>query len=178
MRSFKLFSYAKFLAAASILSLTFYACDKDDDDKDPAYVGVWSRTETIYIDTLTLDFKDVLTLTKNTFTDIGKVQNPDTDEWIDLMGMKGTLSASGNNLDVSLTEIGLSDFDTEGIPTGDIVYYNTQDEEFDALLYELDQEGNFDAAYSVAGNQLTIKIDDNNDGDVLDDGETQVFTKE
>jgi hypothetical protein len=178
MKSLSFLSYARLLAGISLVIFSFNSCKKDDDNNnDPAYVGTWSRTDTIPVDTFALQVKDLLTFTKTTVTNMGQIFNPDTDEWLDLMGMKGTFTASGKSLNITVSQVGISDFDTLGVPTGSIQYYTKDDPEFNLVLNELDQKENFDAEYSVSGNKLTMKVDDNGDGDFNDDGETQVYTK-
>jgi hypothetical protein len=180
MNSSKSFYYVKFLALMAIAVVTFDACNKDDNNntKDPEYVGVWSRTESIPIDSFSLDMKDVLTLTKDKVTNVGLVYNPETSEWLNLLGMKGSFTANGNNFSVTVNEVGMSPFDTTGLPTGQIEYFDKNQVEFNLILQELGLEQTFNAQYSVTSNQLTLKTDDNNDGDYLDDGESQVYTKE
>lgn len=179
MKSFSLLNYSKLLLIALVVTLSAVSCNKDDDDeKDPVYLGTWSRTETVIIDEFELDVKDIMTFTKNSVTNLGQIYNPLTEEWIDLMGLKGSLSVDGNSMDVTVDEIGFSDTDLDGLPTGDMTYYDSGDPEFDALLNEFELEENFEAEYSVAGNQLTLKTDDNSDGDFNDEGETAVYTKE
>ncbi|HLO58459.1 MAG TPA: hypothetical protein VK179_06940 [Bacteroidales bacterium] len=180
MKSLGFVNYARLLAGISLVIFSFNSCKKDDDNNnnDPAYVGTWSRTDTIPVDTFALQVKDLLTFTKTTVTNMGQIYNPDTDEWLDLMGMKGTFTASGKTLDITVDQVGISDFDTLGIPSGNIQYFTKDDAEFNLVLNELDQKENFQAEYNVSGNKLTMKVDDNDDGDFTDDGETQVYTKE
>jgi hypothetical protein len=179
MKSLSFLSYARLLAGISLVIFSFNSCKKDDDNKnDPAYVGTWSRTDNIPVDTFSLQVKDLLTFTKTTVKNMGQIYNSDTDAWLDLMGMKGTFTSSGKNLNITVNQVGISDFDTLGIPTGNIQYFTKDDTEFNLVLGELGQKENFDAEYSISGNKLTMKVDDNDDGDFLDDGETQVYTKE
>ncbi len=166
------------IAFLAVLSIT--SCKKDDDDDNKsAFIGTWSRIESIEIEEdFSIDVKDIFTFTKSSVTNLGQVYNPDTEEWLNLMGMKAAIDVSGEKMDVTVISVGLSDVDDDGIPTGVLIYFDDNDEEFEAVLAEVELEQYFEAEYSVSGDELTLKTDDNGDGDFNDDGETQVYTRE
>jgi hypothetical protein len=172
-------NYAKVFMLASAAFVFVTSCEKDDkEDSVPAFIGKWSRVETIPVEDFTLDVKDIVTFTARSFTNLGQVKNPETNTWIDLMGLKANISVDKNKIDVTVKEVGLSELDLDGMPTGDITYYSDEDMEFEAILAEVELEQHFLGEYSVSGDQLTLKSDDNNDGDFNDEGEIEVYTRE
>lgn len=170
----------KILVVLSTLIFTFSACDKDDDedDKTADYVGTWSTEQTLQTDIGTFEVRDILTLAENSFTEVAKIKNPVTNTWVDYIGRKGTFTVSSDELNVSLTEAGATAIDISGNPTGQIVYYKAGTPEFTALLTEFEMTKDYKAKYTVSGNTLTLKADNNNNGSFDDEDEVLVFTKQ
>ncbi len=161
--------HSSLLAVLFVLSLFFSQCKKDDDK--PAYVGTWELTET---DTQG-SYKTTLTITESSLTMIMAILLNQT-IWYDWMGMKTDLSVNGEDATLTLTEVGAVNY--ENIEDG-INWYSPTDEGFDALAEELgaNESDQIITKITVSGNQLTVKMDRNGDGDYEDDEETQVFTK-
>jgi hypothetical protein len=179
MKTSLFLNYANVFMLASAALVFVTSCEKDDkDDKDPAFIGKWSRVETIPVEDFTIEVKEMVTFTASSFTHMGQVKNPETNVWIDLMGLKANISVDKNKMDVTVKEVGLSELDFEGMPTGDITYYSDEELEFEAILAEVEIEQTFNAEYSVSGDKLTLKSDDNSDGDFTDEGESEVYTRE
>jgi hypothetical protein len=120
-----------------------------------------------------------MTFSTNTFSDISQIKNTSTNEWINLIGLKGSISINENIMNVTVTEFGLSTFDMiTGIPTGNIVYYKDNQSEFSSLISQSGMKSTFKSEYSVSGNNLTLKTDNNNDGDYNDENEGTIYTKQ
>jgi len=176
MKTKKLLNPTQFIIL--LFGLTFcYACEKDKNNPD--YVGTWVATGTISVDTVIMEMKDIMTFSTNTFSDIGQIKNPDTNAWINLIGLKGSISVNGNIMNVAITEIGMSAFDMlTGMPTGDIVYYKDSQSQFSSLLSQSGMKKTFKSEYSISVNYLTLKTDNNNDGDYNDENEVTIYTKQ
>lgn len=160
------------------LVLIFSASCKKDETKEP-YLGTWSYNDTMTEDGITMQVKDIITLTKDKFTNMGQVKNPLTNEWIDAFGMKGELSVTGDKMNLIITEMGMTSYDSmTGMPTGTIIYYTEDDVEFDGLLDEMEMPQTVSSEFFIAGDKLTIKTDYNSDGDYTDEDETTVYTKQ
>jgi hypothetical protein len=179
MKTVRYSNYAKLFTFAAAL-LFAASCEKDDnEDITPDYVGTWVRTESVTEEGVTIEIKDIVSFTEYSFSNQGQLKNPGTGEWIDLLKLKASISVDGNAMDVTVHEIGMSDMDWDtGLPTGDILYFREGEAGFEEALAAVEVEENFDAEYSRSGNQLTLKSDDNNDGDFDDEGETVVYTRQ
>jgi hypothetical protein len=177
MKTLKLLNPTRQFIVFLFVLTFFYACKKDEDNPD--YVGTWVATGTLTEDTLILEMKDVMTFSKNTFSDIWQIKDPDTNEWIDFFGLKGTISLSGNIMNVTIKEIGMSTFDMiSGMPTGNIVYYNDSQNQFSTLISQSGMAATFESEYTITGNNLTLRTDNNDDGDYNDENEVTIYTKE
>lgn len=180
MRTFKL--AGKFNLSIALLALVVFAtsCVKEDEVA-PDYVGTWVAiippipTTTGY----TGGFKDIMTFTENSVIDLIQFPGGSTDQWIDYMNMKGSLSVKGNIMTVTISEVGISSFSpVTGRPTGTIISYKDGSAEFESILSQANQSKVFESEYSISGNQMTIKSDNNNDGDYLDSLEITVYTRQ
>ncbi|MCX7986667.1 MAG: hypothetical protein N2662_06995 [Bacteroidales bacterium] len=174
----KIFNRAFIMAISTILLLTFVSCE--DDEKDPAFVGTWVATDVLYFsEDQNSEYKDIMTFTSSTFTNIGQVKNPNTNQWKDYVCLKGKISVTGNLLNVTITEIGMTSFDLlTGMPTGTLVYYKDTQSEFSQIMSEFGMDKTFKSEYSVSGNTLTLKTDHNDDGDYNDEGEITVYSRQ
>jgi hypothetical protein len=124
-------------------------------------------------------FKDNMTFTKSSFTDLIQMPGESADKWIDYLNMKGSITIIGNMMHVTITELGLSSFDViSGRPTGTIISYKEGSSMFDDILNSSEQPKTFESEYSISGDKLTMKTDNNNDGDYLDEDETTIYTKQ
>lgn len=158
--------------------LIFSSSCKKDDPVLPDYVGTWTTVVSYPTDNGNVSVRENMTFTETTFVDLAQMQMAGG-QWTDFMKMKGSMSVSGNLMNVTLTEVGISTFSMiSGLPTGQITSYQTGSADFDDLLAKTGQSKTFKSAYSVSGNQLTLKTDNNEDGDYLDDNETTVYTRQ
>ena len=162
-------NYSILLAFLLLVSLVFTNCE--EEAKTPDYVGTWEYTET---DTSGATATMTLILTETT-VDMTMVL---TSEGISItMGtMKGDLSVDGNKMTITVTEIGVPDIDWETFEFKGIITVKPGDEGWDEAVAESGGE-TWTAEWSVSGDKLTVKSDDNNDGDYEDEDETMVFTK-
>jgi hypothetical protein len=92
--------------------------------------------------------------------------------------MNGTISVSGNIMNFKITEIGVSSVDFNSMPTGTIVTYKEGSGQYNKLFDQLGQPKSFNSEYVVIGNKMTIKTDNNHDGDCTDANETSVYIKQ
>lgn len=164
--------------AASILTVSSCKKDDDDDNKQTDYVGIWATEETVPTDEGSITIKDVITFSENSFTEVAKVKDPSTDKWVDLLGRKGSINANTGEMNVTLTEAGATTVDIKGEPTGVLVYYKDGTSEFAELLLEMEMSKNYKAKYTISGNSLTLKADNNNNGSFDDEDEVHIFTKQ
>lgn len=178
MNNLKFAEFYKLVALLSILVIVSSSCKKDDE-VTPDYVGTWIAIESIPTTTGFTAIRDVMTFTENKVTDLIQFPEGSADKWIDYMNMKGLVSVSGNMMNVSIAEIGISSLNAiTGMPTGTIISYKDGSVEFETILSQSEQSKTFKSEYSVSGDKLTLKTDNNNDGDYLDGDEVTVYTKQ
>lgn len=161
------------------IALVGTSCSKDDDDDEiQAYEGKWTSNENIFSDDDSEEYKDIMTLTTNTFED--RIQKPsadDADKWEDSLVLKGTFLASGNSMEVHVSEIGISVDPLSGQPTGQINYFKEGSMVFEAIVAESGQDQDFELEFSITGDTMIIKTDRNGDNDLTDDNESVVYTR-
>lgn len=168
-----------YLLIAAFVSIVLLASCSNDDDNNPEYAGTWVTTFTSTEDGNSIQIKDVMTLTQSGFSDLYQVYNPTTSKYTDYIKLSGSLAVSGSTMTVKATEIGVSSFDlTTGYPTGTITSYKEGSSQFESLFTLTGQAKTFKSEYSISGNKLTLKTDNNNDGDYTDANETTVYTRE
>lgn len=153
------------------------SCSKDDE-VSADYMGTWSADVTVSESGNSIQCKDKYTFTQSGFSDLLQLRDPSTGKYIDYMKLNGTMSVSGNAMNMKVTEIGVSSVDVTGYPTGTIIMYKEGSSVFTSLFSQSDLPQAFKSVYEVSGSKMTLKTDNNNDGDYTDDGETTVYTKE
>lgn len=180
MKTSKLLFRSALFVFVSIALLSVSSCKKDDDDdKTPTdFLGTWVAEETVPTDLGDLQVRDIVTFTPTNFTEVAKIYDESSDEWIDFIGRKGNIVVHTGSMDVTLTEAGTAELDDLGNPTGAITYYKDGTQEFTQILEFLEMEKNYKALYTVSGSTLTLKSDDNNNGSYDDEDEVHVFTKQ
>lgn len=167
----KIFAYGIVLFA---LFFVVSACSKEDEIVSD-YVGTWVASTTMDDD---LEAKETLILTYNTFSNQYQVKDSISGSWIDYITMKGSITVDKQLITGTITEIGLAIDLMTGEPTGTMTTYKAGSSLFDMIVEESAGSATFNSEYSISGNTLTLKTDDNNDGDFLDDGESQTFIKQ
>ncbi len=168
------------LLGAAIL-LAFTACKKDEavDEKPVDYVGVWVTEKSYAPEDGGFTIKDVINLSKNSFTEVAKIKDDNSGSWIDMVGRKGTFTVSNGAMNISITEAGMTTVDpVSGGPTGNITYYSEGTTEFSNILNEMEMKQNYSALYSISNNSMTLKADNNDNGSYDDADEVNVYTKQ
>ncbi len=170
----------------SVLLIVLVMACEEDKKSTPAYVGTWVSYET---DTLSvvplvlLENKMQMKLQTSTWEMLSQIRMtgyfPDWEDW---MGMRGTHTVDGEDVVLIFTDIGVREMNMQTMTFLDdeIVWYNavTDPEEFEDYFDEYGpddttQEGKL----IVSGNTLTIKTDDNGNGE-YDEDEIMTFTRE
>lgn len=177
MKTMKFFSQTRlFLISVLFITALLSSCKKDED---PEYVGTWIITESEQLGGYTIEYKEAMTLTENSFSDLYQYKHPIKNEWLGVFGVKGTFNLSGKIMNITITEIGESAKDVNEMPTGVMTYYKDGTTRFTELLTENEMVKTFKVEYTVVGNTLTFKIDMNSDGDYTDaDDDITVYTKQ
>jgi hypothetical protein len=171
--------YRKSALLLSLFIVVFSSCSKKDNEPNPDYVGTWVALQTITQDGETMQFKDIMTFTKDGFNDRGQVYDVSTSKYIDYVKLNGTMTISGAVMNISITEIGVSSVDPiSGAPTGIIVMYKEGTSQYDLIFSQTGQPKTFISEFSVDGPILTLKTDNNDDGDYTDINETTFYTKQ
>jgi hypothetical protein len=177
MSKFK--SFSKSILLLSLIIVLSSSCNKKDNELNPDYVGTWMALQTITQDGMSIQFKDLMTFTKDGFNDLGQVYDVITSRFIDYVKLNGTMTISGAVMNINITEIGVSSFDPiSGAPTGIISMYKEGTSQYDLIFTQTGQPKTFKSEFSVAGTILTLKTDNNNDGDFTDINETTLYTKQ
>lgn len=177
MRKTEIARWCKIFLLIAMPVIVLWSC-KNNEEVNADYVGTWSAQVTVADDANSIQCKDKITFTPSGFSDLIQVYNPSTDKYIDYQKLNGTMSVNNSILNLKVSEIGISTFDVTGYPTGSIIMYKEGSNVFDLLFLQTDKTPTFKSEYSVSGNQLTLKTDNNLDGDYTDAGETTVYTKE
>jgi len=180
MKTTKLLFRTALFAFVSISVLSVSSCKKDDDkDSTPTdFLGTWVTEQTVPTDLGDLQVRDIITFTSTSFTEVAKILDESSDEWIDFIGRKGKIVVKKGSMDVTLTEAGTSELDENGVPTGVITYYKDGTAEFTQILQFMEMEKQYKALYTVTGSSMTLKADNNNNGSYDDEDEVHVFTKQ
>lgn len=171
--------FRKLCVMASLMALViiFSTSCKEDDPVRPDYVGTWETVESVPTDEGHVQVKDIMTFNETGFTNMAQMELL-AGKWVDFASMKGTMTVSGDFMNVIVTEIGITSLNMiTGLPTGVITSYQKGSTEYDALFAQLGESKSFESKFTVAGNKLTLQTDKNEDGDYLDELETSVYTK-
>lgn len=177
----KILNGLNFMLLSATILLAFTSCKKDEvvAETPVDYVGVWVMEKTYAPEDGGFTIKDVVSFSKNSFTEVAKVRDDNTNSWIDLVGRKGTFTVLNGEMNISLTEAGTTSADpVSGRPTGNIIYYKEGTTEFSSLLTELEMAKNYKALYTVSNNSMTLKADNNNNGSYDDLDEINTYTKQ
>jgi len=166
------------LATFMALVLIFGTSCNDDDPVLPDYAGTWSTIDVLTTEEGSVQVKDIMTFTENSFSDLSQFQIS-SNTWTNMFSMGGTMVVTGDIMTVTITEIGVTSFSgVKGLPTGVITSYKKGTPEFDELITDNDQPKTFDSKFTISGNKMTLQTDHNGDGDYLDEYETSVYTKQ
>jgi|WetSurMetagenome_2_1015567.scaffolds.fasta_scaffold542237_1 hypothetical protein len=166
------------VALVILIALLFSSCHKDKE-VPPDYVGTWSTEEAYLTSQAVLQVKDVVTLTKDTYTDLLQLFDQSANRYIDYLKLTGNMTNNATVLYVELTEVGITTFDfITGKPTGTLQSYKEGTMEFENVFTQTGQAKSFSFEYSVSDNTLTIYSDNNSDGDYADANETVVYTRQ
>lgn len=167
------------LAIVFILFIIFSSSCKKEVEVLPDYVGTWSVVENIPLAAGFTSIREVITFSADSVIDLMQIPRSSIDNWADYMNLKGSISVNGNIMTVNITEIGMSSLDPiTRMPTGTLISYKETGPEFESILAAGEQPKVFETEYTVSGNKLTLKTDNNNDGDYLDADEITVYTKQ
>lgn len=159
------------MLTALIISIS--SCSKDDEIT-PDYVGTWVVNYSMDGS----ETKETMTFTSNSVTNLLQIKYATNNTWVDYMKMKGSISVNKQVMTVTLTEIGLAFDIMTGEPTATMTTYKAGSSLFDLILEGSGQSVSFQSEYSVSGNMLILKTDNNDDGDYLDEEETTTYTKQ
>jgi len=161
----------------SIITVMISSCKKDDPD--PEYVGSWAATQAIFTEDAILQIRDIMTFTKDSYTDVAQIFDESTNEYIDYLKLIGTLTVDETIMHIDINEVGLSSVDLlSGKPTGTIVMYKEGTPQFDNIFSQTGQTQTFGFEFSISENTMTIYSDYNGDGDYNDEDEAIVYTKQ
>jgi hypothetical protein len=170
MKNLKFFSRMAVVVAA--VSMLMVSCKgKEDEVAKPAdYEGTWVNitAEGMLSATTTAVF------TKTTFSYTSVMGT------ITMAKLSGTMTVANNKMSQTTTEITMPDLlkvdptKPNVMPT---VTYKKGDAGWDDAIKEQGGEVN-EVTYAISGNKLTLKKDENKDGDFTDVGETMEFTKQ
>jgi len=172
--------FSSFVLFASLFlpaMLGLFSCSNKDNN--PPYVGNWlmygntSRGDSVYLT------KALLTLNVSNFGYIQQIRNNATGAWLNYVGQTGYLAVTGNSLKIQFTSLGIAPIDSlTGYPNGIITYYGPSDSTFTTLLNSIGGNVDLNGSYSISGNELTLKIDLNNNGSTNDPGETSIYIRQ
>ncbi|MBN1112870.1 MAG: hypothetical protein JXA53_08150 [Bacteroidales bacterium] len=177
MKNFKTKKLSKSILLLSVMVITFSSCKKDDPEVNN-YIGTWSANQNITQDGVSMDIKDIITLTEDSFIDYAQFLNPSTGKYVDLMKMSGNLSVNSTTMLITIKEIGIAQINPNTGQSSGMFTVKEGDAQFNNLFTQLGISKSYKSEYSVSGNKLTIKTDGNNDGDYTDKNETVIYTRQ
>lgn len=173
MKKLKIKSVFALMVMLTAMIVSISSCSKDNEITAD-YVGTWVANSSMDGS----ETKETMTFTTNSVTNLLQIKYETTNTWVDYISMKGSISVNKQLMTVTLTEIGLAfDFMT-GEPTATMTTYKAGSSLFDLILEGSGQSVSFQSEYSVSGNTLTLKTDNNDDGDYLDEEESVTYTKQ
>ena len=178
MRNSKFAGMLKLVPVLLILIIFCSSCEKDDEVA-PDYVGTWASVIAIPTPSGYIGYRDLMIFSENSVINVLQLPGGSETQWIDQMNMKGLIAVSGNMITVTIAEVGISSLDAvTGRATGTIISYKDGSAEFETILSQSDLSKIFKSEYSVSGDKLTLKTDNNDDGDYDDGDEITVYTKQ
>jgi hypothetical protein len=152
------------------------SCKKD---YDPDLIGTWIAEETVPLNGYPTKVKDVITFSKNRFTDLIQIYIPSLGNYYDYKKLSGSISITGSTMYLALYEIGFMSYPaTDGNPPGPLTFQKKGDLQFYYNTTHGVYKEFFNAVYTLSGNKLTIMSDNNSDGDYSDPLETTVYTRQ
>jgi hypothetical protein len=149
-----------------MFAVSFTACEKDEA-KSPDYVGTWTYTETD--EDYGIEVTQVLTLTEKTIEMLMSMKMGGVS--IEMGGMKGSMTVTGDKVVISATSLGSPDINEETGEISEVIWYQKGSAEFTEMIEEWGGE-TMEATYKVSGNTLTITSDDGEGGT-----NTEIYTK-
>lgn len=173
MKKLKIKSVFAMMVMLTAMIVSISSCSKDNEITAD-YVGTWVANSSMDGS----ETKETMTFTSTSVTNLLQIKYATSNNWVDYISMKGSISVNKQLMTVTLTEIGLAfDFMT-GEPTATMTTYKAGSSLFDMILEGSGQSVSFQSEYSVSGNTLTLKTDNNDDGDYLDEEESVTYTKQ
>lgn len=161
------------LACAGVL-LLLPSCSKDSNS--PAWATKWVLYDTETFNNATYDTRQLLDLHETSFVSSNDVNLDGT--WKTFARMEGTLKETSGKFSLHVSKLGMSSFDLNGLPTGQVTMYNSGTSEFNQILDMMGMPEEFDAYYTLSGNSIVLSLDLNLDGDTTDADEgNQTFVK-
>ncbi|MBN2610801.1 MAG: hypothetical protein JXB00_04515 [Bacteroidales bacterium] len=175
---------AKFVVIL-FLAAIIMACEEKEEEK--TYVGTWEYAEEN--DTLqatpvliVLNQKMVLTLNADTWQMLMNIRvQPAIPEWTEYLGFKGAMTIEGEDIQIVFTHVGIRqiNYQTLTFIDDEVVWYSEAEDPnmFGSLFDEYGPEHTtISGKMVVNGDKLTLKMDENLNGQIEDE-EIQEFTR-
>ncbi len=145
------------------------SCEKET--KREPYEGTWSITTSGY----GFQMKDVLTLTKSTFIDLGS--SLINDVWVTTWGSKGTMVVTDINVVLTFTHAGGAEYNYLTDTYGEFIWYGSGTPQFEDMLQDMGGNVTLNGEFLVAGDTLTTRFDLDNDDLYISANEVTVYTR-
>lgn len=165
------------LTLGAIIFIT--SCKKED--QAPPYIGNWVNISSFYSNNQLIQTKDIITFGRDNISEKIQWKNPQTDKWVDYLGIKGSMESVSEDFKITIQQAGVSAVDPQtDEPTGNIKYFGDTESGFSNVLNEFGIPVNYRIQISVAdGNkEITLKKDITGDGDFLDEGEVKTYIRQ
>lgn len=162
------------LLLLSVAILTFASCTKDEEVKPnetPDYIGKW-QYEFQDPDLGIVSSKTTLTLEENTWDNLVETANIVDEQtvWSTLIKMSGELNVSGAIATLKVKSFAFPNNE------GNLVVYSDTDSNFQEKLDEYNIDETIFYNIAVDGNELSLRVDKNQDGEFTEDEITK-YTK-
>ncbi len=155
------------IAVIAVLFLTLTTCERLRED--PLYVGSWQYKDKLYVGDITYNTTRTLILTKTTYEEVYVLQRDNSSVISALLGLKGDLTVSGNEMTFKLSAVGECVKDASQNCTNTVQWFAKGSATYNTYIQYMQETVNGD--FEADEDYLWLVRDSNQDGDAEDDGE-------
>ena len=169
------YGHSKYSSVLTILLISVLMTDCEWFKEDPLYVGTWQYKDKVYAGELTYNTTTTLKLTESTFEEIYLIQRDNSSAVVTLLGLKGSLKVSGNEMTFTLNSVGDCVEDAQDNCTSSVEWFAKGTTTYNNYIQYIKETvtGEFEADEDY----LWLVRDKNKDGDTEDTGEDIDFDR-
>jgi len=165
----------KVIAGVILLAILLtQSCDRLGEDPD--YIGTWQYTEKTYMGEVTVNITHTLKLTDGYFEEVIIYRRDNTSAVMTLLGLKGSISVSNDELNFTLTAVGECLKDAVNNCTATVEWFPKGSQTYNDYL-TIGMSESFSGTFEADEYYLWLVRDMNNDTDTDDDWEDIEFER-